>query len=113
MHRCQLFCNNQGIYLAEYIQVTKYFHPSYSESLFLDAVEQSSLFFYVGILSQIFTIHRTAEHQPGTFDFLMQVANHKAWHSVEFALYTLALVATVVRRMLKTRVTLENISFSY
>ena len=31
-------------------------------------------------------------------------------HSVEFALYTLALVAAVVRRMLKTQVTLENIS---
>ena len=24
MHRCQLFCHNQGIYLDEYIQVTKH-----------------------------------------------------------------------------------------
>ena len=31
-------------------------------------------------------------------------------HSVEFALYTHALVAAVVGRMLKIRVTLENIS---
>ena len=31
-------------------------------------------------------------------------------HSVEFSLYTLALVAAVVRRMLKTQITLGNIS---
>ena len=24
MHRCRLFCHNQGIYLEEYIQVTKH-----------------------------------------------------------------------------------------
>ena len=51
-----------------------------------------------------------AELEPGTFGFLMQVANHQATHSVEFTLYTLALVAVVVRRMLKTRITIGNIS---
>ena len=48
------------MYLDEYIQVTKHFHPSHSESLFLDVVKQNSLFFYLDFLSQIFTIHRTA-----------------------------------------------------
>ena len=51
-----------------------------------------------------------AELQPGAFGVLMQVDNHQATHSVEFALYTLAVVVAVVRRMLKTRVTLRNIS---
>ena len=40
----------------------------------------------------------------------MQVANHRATRPLEFALSTLALVAVAVRRMLKTRVTLGNIS---
>ena len=51
-----------------------------------------------------------AELEPGTFGFLVQVANHYATHSIKVALYTLALVAVVVRRMLKTRVTRGNIS---
>ena len=40
----------------------------------------------------------------------MQVTNHRATRPLEFALSTLALVAVAVRRMLKTRVTLGNIS---
>ena len=44
-----------------------------------------------------------------TFGFLMQFANHQDTCSVEFAHYTLALVAAA-RRMLKTRVTLGKIS---
>ena len=40
----------------------------------------------------------------------MQVASDLSMRSVEFDLYTLALVAVVVRRMLKTRVTLGNVS---
>ena len=40
----------------------------------------------------------------------MQVANHYATRSLELAIYTIALVAAVVRRMLKTRVALGNIS---
>ena len=43
--------------------------------------------------------------------FLTQVANHEARCSLEFALSILSLVAAVVRKMLKTRVTLRNISF--
>ena len=39
----------------------------------------------------------------------MQVANHLAKYSVEFAFYALALLAAAARRMLKTRVTLGNI----
>ena len=45
MHRCWLFCHNQGIYLDEYMQVTK--HPTYLGSLFLDVVKQNSLFFSI------------------------------------------------------------------
>ena len=40
----------------------------------------------------------------------MQVAYHYATDSIKFVLYTLATVAAVVRRILKTRVTLRNIS---
>ena len=70
MHRLQLFCHNQGIYLNEYIQMTKYYnalHPSYSENLLkvLDVVKQNLLFFYLGFLSQIFMIHRTAGEGQG------------------------------------------------
>ena len=69
MHRCQLFCHNQGIYLDEYIQATKHFH----------------------LCAKL-----AAELEPGTFDFLMQVANYKVGRSIEFALYTLALVAVLL-----------------
>ena len=48
--------------------------------------------------------------EPGRFGFLTQVGNHWATRSLEFALSTLGLVAAVVRRMLKTLVTLGNIS---
>ena len=48
--------------------------------------------------------------KPGTFGFLMQVGNHYATRSLKLALYTIALVAAVVRRMLKSRVALGNIS---
>ena len=51
-----------------------------------------------------------AELELGTFGFSMQVANYYATRSLKFDLYTLALVAAVVRRMLKTQVTLGNIS---
>ena len=51
-----------------------------------------------------------AELEPGTFGFLMQVANHYATRPVEFDLCTLAPIVAVVNRMLKTRVTLGNIS---
>ena len=40
----------------------------------------------------------------------MQVANHYATRPLQFVLSTLARVAAVVRKMLKTRVTLGNIS---
>ena len=40
----------------------------------------------------------------------MQVANHSASRFLNFSLSTLALVADAVRDMLKTRVTLGNIS---
>ena len=40
----------------------------------------------------------------------MQVGNHYATLSLKLTFYTIALVATVVRRMLKTRVALGNIS---
>ena len=68
MHRCQLFCHNQGIYLDEYIQVTKHsdaLPPSYSKSLFLVVVKQNSLFLYMDFLSQTFTIHRIAGEAGG------------------------------------------------
>ena len=63
MHRRRLFCQNQRIYLDEYIQVIKNYNalqPSYSKSLFLDVVKQNLLFFYLVFLSRIFTNHRTA-----------------------------------------------------
>ena len=41
---------------------------------------------------------------------LTEVANHEATRSLEFALFAIAIAAVVVRRMLKTRETLENIS---
>ena len=68
MHRRQLFCHNQGIYLDEYIQVTEHedaSHPAYSESLFLDVLKQKSLFFLFRFFSLIFTIHRTAGEEGG------------------------------------------------
>ena len=48
--------------------------------------------------------------KSGTFGFLSQVANHSASRFLNFSLSTLALVADAVRDMLKTRVTLGNIS---
>ena len=48
--------------------------------------------------------------EPGTFGFLSQVTNYSSTRFLIFSLSTLALVAVVVRSMLKTRVTLGNIS---
>ena len=42
--------------------------------------------------------------------FLTHFVNHQATHLLKFLLFTLALVAAVVRRTFKTWVTLENIS---
>ena len=106
MHKCQLFCRNQGIYLNQYMKVQSInsfiFHnggscrtetsplicsvnqwtgfcmigtsimkysrrssSTYNESLFLHVVKHDLLFlflffFYLGLLSRMFTIHRTA-----------------------------------------------------
>ena len=68
MHRCQLFCHHEGMYLDKYIQVTKHkdiLHPSYSESLFLHTVKQNSTFFYLGFLWRIFIIRRKAGEGGG------------------------------------------------
>ena len=51
-----------------------------------------------------------AKLEPGSLGFLMQFPKHLATRSVEFALHTLALAAVVVRRMVKTQVTVGNIS---
>ena len=53
-----------------------------------------------------------ARLKPGTFDFLAQVTKHYATRPLKFVLSTLALVADVVRSMLKTRVALGNISLA-
>ena len=96
-------------------------------------------FFYLGFFSRIFTIHRTEDERGDYFlmsfchfypfhghldiaGLLLQRAHICAQlaagiehgifgtRSLEFILSTLALVAAVFRRMLKTRVTLGNIS---
>ena len=74
MHRCQLFCHNSGIYLDEYMQVTKHYdalHPSYSECLFLDVVKQNSLFFLCGL--SFTNIHNS---QDSRVTFLMYLVSH-------------------------------------
>ena len=48
--------------------------------------------------------------EPGTFGFLSQVTYYSSTRFLIFSLSTLALVAVVVWSMLKTRVTLGNIS---
>ena len=54
-----------------------------------------------------------ARFEPGTFGFLTKIAKHLVlsyMRSLEISLSPLALVADVVWRMLKTRVTRGNIS---
>ena len=106
MHKCQLFCHNQGTYLNQYMKVqstnsfifhnggscrietsplifsanqwtgfcmagtsvmkySRHSSSTYKESLFLHVVKHDLLFlflffFYLGLLSRMFTIHRTA-----------------------------------------------------
>ena len=66
----------------------------------------------VGLLLQIahLSAYLAAGLELGTFGFVTQVANHYATHPLKFTFSTLALVAAAVRRMLKTWVTLGNIS---
>ena len=108
MHRCRLFCHNQGIYPYEYIQVTKhlnllwlrslsyrnqssdllcksmnwflydwYLHHDSVKTLFTHHIRKSVLicckaefaffvvFFCLGFLSKIFTIHMIAGERGG------------------------------------------------
>ena len=113
---------------------------TYTESLFLHVVKSNLLFFfYLAFLSRIFTIHRTAgkgglylvllfttsPHFTGTqtlAGLLLQRAHlctqlaartkrgTLATCYLEFTISTLALVPTVVRKMIKTLVTLGNFS---
>ena len=66
-------------------------HPSYYESLFLHIVKQKSfffffffaIFFYLGFLSWIFTIHRTAAKRGGYFfnsSLALPTASHTLRH---------------------------------
>ena len=95
MHRSQLFCHNQGIYLNEYgsscqietsplicsanqwtgfciigtsvMKDSRRSSSTYTESLFLHVVKHDLFFFLFSLafLSQIFTIHRTAGEGGG------------------------------------------------
>ena len=83
VHRCRLFCHSQWIYLDEYIQVTKHCyanqwtgfymigtsvrkelrrssHIILWESAFRCHKAELASFFYLGFLSPIFTVKRTA-----------------------------------------------------
>ena len=51
-----------------------------------------------------------ARLEPETLGFLSEVAKHYATRPLKFVLSTFALIDDVVRSMLKTQVTLRNIS---
>ena len=155
MHRCQLFCHNQEIYLNEYMQVAKHYlfndrgsccietsplicskdqwtgfciigtsvmkdlrrsSSTYTESLLLHVVKHNLqvkrkaislyLFYHFHLLhkhlgiSWVIAAARSPEIKHETF----------GTSSLEFTLSALALVDAVVRKMLKTRVTLRSVS---
>ena len=172
MHRFQLFCHNQGIYLNEYgsscqtetsplicstnqwagfciigtsvMKDSRRFLSPYIEILLVHVVKHNLLFLffflYLPFVSRIFTIHRAAGEGRRAislysfchfypldrqFGIIWVIAaegsplrktgsRNRAWElftrSLEFTFSILALVAAIVRKMDKTRVTLGNIS---
>ena len=135
-----LICTaNQSMNWFLYNKDLCHLHPPYTKSLFLHFVSHNSPFFLPGFLSGIFTIYRIT-HEGGGYlliSFLLllpasQTLRHQldyccreltsaqlaartehglfGTRSLVFTLPTLTLVAAVVRRLLKTQVTLGNIS---